>query len=345
MPEGHTIHRLANAFNELYAGEPLTVTSPQGRFADGARLLDGMVMRGAQAWGKQMFLEFGGQGVAGGQGLPGAHGAAGASSVADADGRDARWLRVHLGLYGSWTFTGDGTVAVTHAIGAPRRRITEAESDLPAAGSFPPEPRGQVRVRLLGEHAAADLTGPTACEVITDQERLAVIGRLGPDPIRADGDSDRFAERLARTRTPIAAALMNQSVIAGVGNIYRAESLFRAKLAPMTPARDVPATRVRTLWDDLVGLMREGVRTGRIVTTYPEDRDSAAEAGATRPGDRRRARQNTDADPGAVPADEAFYVYQRDGLPCRICGTPIAMRELAGRKLYWCPTCQRGGEQ
>jgi formamidopyrimidine-DNA glycosylase len=44
--------------------------------------------------------------------------------------------------------------------------------------------------------------------------------------------------------------------------------------------------------------------------------------------------------PGAVPADQAFYVYHRDGLPCRVCGTPVLVKELAGRNLFWCPACQ-----
>ncbi|MFH6687784.1 Fpg/Nei family DNA glycosylase, partial [Cellulosimicrobium funkei] len=107
MPEGHTVHRLARAFGELFTGEPLAVSSPQGRFAAGAALLDGRVLVASEAWGKQMFLGFAGPG--------------GASD-------DVRWLRVHLGLYGAWTFAGDGSTAVVHAIGAPRRRIGERET-------------------------------------------------------------------------------------------------------------------------------------------------------------------------------------------------------------------------
>ena len=51
-------------------------------------------------------------------------------------------------------------------------------------------------------------------------------------------------------------------------------------------------------------------------------------------------RQNTDGSPGAVPSDQAFYVYHRDGLPCRVCGSPVLVKELAGRNLFWCPACQ-----
>jgi endonuclease-8 len=110
----------------------------------------------------------------------------------------------------------------------------------------------------------------------------------------------------------------------------------------MRPGRDVPAEDLRALWDDLVVLMRDGTRTGAIVTTRPEDRDGAAPTAdvVEAPPERRRVRQNTDDAPDAVPADEAFYVYHRDGLPCRVCGTPVLLKELAGRNLYWCGVCQ-----
>ena len=256
MPEGHTVHRLARAFGELFAGEPLAVSSPQGRFAAGAALLDGRVLVASEAWGKQMFLGFAGPG--------------GASD-------DVRWLRVHLGLYGAWTFAGDGSTAVVHAIGAPRRRIGERETVPAAPGGTPsqrpddawspPPPRGAGRVRLVGAHAVADLTGPTACVVVTDDEKRAVEDRLGPDPIRDPGPGepdprDAFVAAVRRSRSPVGLLLMNQDVVAGVGNIYRAEALFRAGLDPMRPGRDVPAEDLRTRWDGLVVLMHDGGRSG-----------------------------------------------------------------------------------
>ena len=116
MPEGHTVHRLARTFDDLFGGAPVGVTSPQGRFAAGAARLDGRVLVHAQAFGKQMFLGFAPRGVAPGE------------RVAEAE---SDWLRVHLGLNGTWTFAGDGSVALVHAIGAPRRRVGETET-LPA---------------------------------------------------------------------------------------------------------------------------------------------------------------------------------------------------------------------
>ena len=347
MPEGHTVHRLARTFAELFAGQVLTVSSPQGRFSAGAALLDGSRLVAARAWGKQMFLGFADPSVERAAGTEG--------SRAD---DDLRWLRVHLGLYGAWTFAGDGSSAVVHAIGAPRKRIGERDSvparPLAALATSdddwePPAPRGAVRVRLVGEHAVADLTGPTACEVVSGDEVRAVEARLGPDPIREDpppaGGPGRFVAAVRRSRTSVGQLLMNQDVVAGVGNIYRAEALFRAGLDPLTPGRDVPAATLRAVWDDLVVLMRDGATTGAIVTTRPGDREpdvgahpgTPARTGPGRPG----VRQNTDGTAGSVPADQAFYVYHRDGLPCRVCGTPVLMKDLAGRKLYWCPTCQR----
>ena len=89
MPEGHTIHRLAAALDELYGGQKLHTSSPQGRFADGASRLDGQVLLGSQAHGKHLFLPFG------------------ARADVPVDDESVTWLRIHLGLYGSWTFDGD----------------------------------------------------------------------------------------------------------------------------------------------------------------------------------------------------------------------------------------------
>lgn len=326
MPEGHTVHRLARALDGLFGGEVLAVSSPQGRFAGGAALLDGHRLVAAEAWGKQLFCAF----------------------APDRSG-DALWLRVHLGLYGAWSFAGDGSADVVHAIGAPRRRIGERETTPDDDGSgaagaveewTPPAPRGAVRLRLVGAHAVADLTGPTACEVLTGAEKAAVEARLGPDPIRDDGgrgslEASRaaFVERVRRSRVTVGQQLMDQAVIAGVGNIYRAEALFRAGVDPLRPGRDVPEATLAGIWDDLVVLMRDGAERGAIVTTRPEDRVADGGGG-------RVTRQNTDGDADAVPRDASFYVYHRDGLPCRVCGAPVLTKELAGRNLFWCGVCQ-----
>lgn len=267
MPEGHTLFRLARELTTTFAGSPVHVTSPQGRFAAGAALLDGRVLEEVFSYGKHLFARFGG---------------------------DA--LHVHLGLYG--TFTG-GTGAAPAPKGALRMRWESAGPD--------------------GTGVWADLRGPTACEVLATPEVAAILARLGPDPLRPRADPLAAHRRIARSRTAIGALLMDQSVLAGVGNVYRAELLFRHGVSPFRPGRAVDGDAWGHMWTDLVTLMRAGVRMGRIVTTRPEDRT------------RRR---------GAARREDAHYVYRRTGLPCRVCGTEVRTEVMVGRNLYWCPVCQ-----
>ncbi|WP_372699096.1 Fpg/Nei family DNA glycosylase [Arthrobacter sp. JSM 101049] len=301
MPEGHSVHRLARQLTDVFAGQHLRVSSPQGRFAAGAALLDGREFRAATAHGKQLFARFSGGHV----------------------------LRVHLGLYGAFSFGGDETFRGASSIGAPRR-IGEREmydGGTPVPYEGPPEPVGQVRARLVSAHGWADLRGASACEVLSVPEAAAVRARLGPDPLAPgvpEAGREEFIQRLGATGTVIATALMNQALVAGVGNIYRAEALFRAGLDPWTRGRDVPRSALGELWDDLCALMADGVREGHIITTRPEHR-----------ADRQ----------APVWPDHAYYTYQRQGLPCLVCGTPIGLTELATRKLYWCPGCQRPGAE
>lgn len=249
------------------------MTSPQGRFAGGAALLDGQVLRSADTHGKHLFL-----------GL-----------APDGETRAGHWLHVHLGLYGKWEVTHHGP----------------HDEPVPA--------RGAVRVRLSGHTCTADLRGPTACDVLNSAEKKAVHARLGADPLRPRSDPEQAWAKVSRSRTPIGALLMQQDVVAGVGNVYRAEVLFRAGLDPYRPGRDVSAEQWQQIWADLVTLMRAGVRTGRIVTTRPHDRE-------------RRS--------GRPRRDDSFYVYHRTGLPCRVCGTAVVAEPFVARTLYRCPVCQ-----
>ncbi len=320
MPEGHTVHRLAAAFEGAFGGQRVRSSSPQGRFADAAQL-DGMVLLGAEAVGKHLFLPFAPTGDV------------------DASSPVVRHVHVHLGLYGSWTFAGEPGFALARAIGAPRRRVGEQEETLgadEAADWRRLVPRPTVRLRIAGRSGLADLTGPTACEVLDQQGRQAVLDRLGPDPLRADADARRFVEAVRRSRTGIGALLMNQRVVAGIGNIYRAELLFRARLDPLVPGRDLGAGLLEEMWEDLVALMAYGARTGRIVTTQPEHRDLEARILERSRG----ARQNGDEEAGVVPREKSFYVYHRQTLPCRLCGTAVRSGEIAGRTVFWCPRCQ-----
>ena len=294
MPEGHSIHRLARQFTSVFAGQQLSVSSPQGRFAAGAARLDGQALIAAEAHGKQLFLEF----------------------------DNELFLRIHLGLYGAFDFGGDETFRGSSSIGAPRRvgerEIADDGGEPAYAG--PPPPKGAVRVRLTSDHGWADLRGPTACEVLTPEEQRRVLEKLGPDPLQPRADPGEFVRRLSARRTPIGLLLMNQEVLAGVGNVYRAEVLFRRLISPWRLARSITQEEALGLWNDIAGVMADGVAAGRIITTLPEHRVDASIP---------------------VPVCEAHYVYKRQGLPCRRCGTEVAMTEMAARKLYWCPSCQQ----
>ena len=242
------------------------MTSPQGRFADGAAAVDGMTFHVAEAWGKHLLHRY-------------------------RDGRIERMVHIHLGLYGAFT-----------ELTAP-----------------PPEPVGQVRLRIETEDTATDLRGPTACEIYHPADLDALIARLGPDPLRRDADPDRAWAAISRSSRPIGALLMDQKVIAGIGNVYRAEVLFRAGIDPMRPGKGLARSEFDEMWTDLVALMKVGVRRGRIHVIRPEDDHGAPAYAANRP---------------------RTYVYRRAGEPCRICGTPVLLAELEARKLYWCPVCQ-----
>ena len=204
MPEGHTLLRLAGDLNAAFGGQRVEVSSPQGRFADGAAAVDGHVLELAESVGKHLFIRFEGGNV----------------------------IHVHLGLIGGF-----------HIDDGP-----------------PPDPVGAVRLRLVGPMAYADLRGATTCELITAESVENILGRLGADPLRPDADPEKAFRRIRNSKKPIGALLMDQSVLAGVGNIYRAESLFRARLHPLTLGEKVSKRRWDALWHDLVDLWSTACR-------------------------------------------------------------------------------------
>lgn len=214
----------------------------------------------------------------------------------------AGWLHIHLGLIGKVDF---GTIGPEQPL---------------------PDPVGQVRLRLAGNTAYADLRGATVCEVMTDGERSALLARLGPDPLRDDADPDLAWRRIHRSKRPIGELLMDQEVLGGVGNVYRAESLFRARLHPLTPGLVVKRREWQKMWADIVGLMRCGVETGRIDTVTDEHTPDAM-----------------GRDPRRDDHGGEVYVYRRDGQHCHVCQSLIRTKVLAGRNLFWCPKCQRTG--
>lgn len=256
MPEGHTTHRLAREHRRHLAGRPVAVSSPQGRFAEGAARLDGRTLFDVEAYGKHLFYRW------------------------EGGGRAPDTLHVHLGLVGTFRTVG---------------------RDAPPAG------RG-VRLEMRVGDLAVRLTGPMRCELLDPQEEEALRAPLGPDPLRRDADPDCAYAALRRRRVPIGAALLDQRVIAGIGNVFRAEALFVSGIDPRRPANSIERDEFDRLWATLRGMLRDGVRRGRIVTVGRDGR----------------------------------YVYRRAGEPCHRCGTPVTAERMAGRPLYACPGCQRG---
>ena len=246
-----------------FAGRVVTVDGPNGRFADGAKLLTRRKLRSVEAFGKHLFYDFG----------PG------------------RQLHIHLGLYGKFR-----------------------DGDMPF-----PEPRGALRLRISTARHWLELRGPTACDVLDETARGALLARIGPDPLREDADVKAVVTRIRKSRAPIAGLLMDQSVISGIGNIYRAELLYRARIHPLRPGNTLESRKLKALWKDAETLLRAGMTDRRIVTTRPEDRPHPA---------------------GKARRFETHYVYRRKALPCFVCGTKVEMEPFGGRKLFWCPKCQ-----
>lgn len=210
MPEGHTLHRAAHDQSPMLAGQQLQVSSPQGRFAAGAALLDGIQCIAVEAYGKHLLYHFANQ----------------------------RALHIHLGLFG---------------------RFRAAK--LPAR-----EPRGAVRVRMLSSTHVVDINGPNTCEVLELPQLETLLARIGPDLLRSDADVERAWVSIHKSRVAIGQLLMDQSVVAGIGNIYRSEILWRQKVHPKTPGNQITRVVFDRLWNDAVRLLEIGVNNNAIIT-------------------------------------------------------------------------------
>lgn len=289
MPEGHHLHFLARTLTDAFAGRPVRVGSPQGRFDAEARQLDGQVFEGAQAWGKQLFCEFPGE----------------------------RYVHIHLGLIGRLDISSyDGEVP--DPVGPVRLRLHAG----PQPGTrrvTTPDSAG----RNPGLGVVADLRGATGCDLWTREQVDACIAKLGPDPLREDADPGRAWARIGRSNRSIGSLLMDQTVLAGVGNVYRAELLYRHRIDPMRPGESLRRSQWDAMWADLVALMEDGVVKNRIDTV----RDEHAPEAMGRP-------PRVDDHGGEV------YVYRRAGMACLVCGTTVRTKDLEGRNLFWCPKCQ-----
>ena len=200
-------------------------------------------------------------------------------------------LHVHLGLYGRF------------------RRFA-----VPG-----PVPRPTVRLRLRGAEWLVDLIGPTVCSLVDPAAEAAIRLRLGPDPLRRDADPEEAWRRLRRRRISIGAALLDQRILAGVGNVFRAEALFVCGIDPRRPCPAITRADFDAIWTTVEAMLRLGVKDRRIVTVDPK------ELGVPR---------------SRIPAHSARYVYRRP--ECLRCGAPVERFMLAARWAYRCPACQPG---
>ncbi len=244
----------------------MSVSSPQGRFSEGAAVLDGRRIERMHAYGKHLFYDF------------------------DND----LSVHIHLGLFGKF-------------------RVSKLPATL--------EPSPNCRLLIESKTDQLHLAGPTVCELVDADGIQRIVARLGPDPIVNPPDgADNLAKRLSTRGIPIGAALLDQKVIAGIGNVYRAEFLHTLGLHPFVPSREVRRPDVDAIWALAVDELKAGEALGRIVTVDP------AEVGYSKRSE--------------IPRAHRLYAYKRQGKPCRRCGTTIVAADIDGRNIWWCPACQ-----
>ena len=257
MPEGHTIHRAARDQRPMLAGQRLGVSSPQGRFEDGAARLDGQTCTSVEAYGKHLIYRF----------------------------ADGEALHIHLGLFG-------------------RFRTAKRPAD---------EPRGAVRVRMVSPSHVVDINGPNTCEILDAASLSSLTERIGPDVLRPDADPERAWARITKSRTAIGQLLMDQAVMAGIGNIYRSEILWRQRVHPDTPGKLIDRTTFDRLWTDAVRLLEIGVKHNAIITV-----DGVAKS---------RSRYGERVNIFGKPA-------------CPACRGTIRDYQMAMRRVFVCDGCQ-----
>jgi len=300
MPEGHVIHRLAAELDHAFAGRTVSVSSPQGRFAEASALLDQTVFRTAEAFGKHLILDFSQPALPeldeGSRSTLPEELVSAASERHEGPPTPGPFVHIHLGLIGKLRWVKPDAVEGTDTL----------------------------RLRIQTDEHAAELRGPQACALVGPEDVSALVAALGPDPLRADADPERGWRRVHRSDRTIASLLMDQRVAAGVGNIYRAEVLYRQRIHPDTPGSALSRRAWNRIWADFVELMPQGVLHGRIDTVRPEDSPEV-----------------TGRDPRVDRHGGEVYVYRRQGQPCLVCGREVSLRLFEGRNLYWCPRCQR----
>ena len=257
MPEGHTIHRAAQDHRRAFCGQKLSVTSPQGKFSEGASLLDSESCETVEAIGKHLLYRF----------------------------QNSHALHVHLGLFG---------------------RVRKKPLPLKP-------PKGAVRVRLASKTHFVDINGPTICEILDQSGVDALFKRIGPDVLRADANPEISFQKIQRSGLPIGQLIMDQSIMAGIGNIYRTEILWRQAIHPETPGKAISRHTFDRIWDDAAYLLAIGVKRNTIITVD--------------------ARLFSKKQLG-----EKYNIF--GALSCPRCNGEVRRLEINKRRAFVCNTCQ-----
>jgi len=157
------------------------------------------------------------------------------------------------------------------------------------------------------------------------------LRRLGPEPLDPNFTAEVLREALARSLQPVKVKLLDQSVVAGIGNIYASEALFLARIHPGRPARHLTESACRRLRNSIRWVLRDAIRFG---STVPLEFDSSnAGDGLFYYGTRAEV---------SADYNERLRVYNQEGKPCLGCGSPIRKMVQAGRSTFYCPRCQKG---
>lgn len=198
-------------------------------------------------------------------------------------------LHIHLGLYG-------------------RFRVHD---------NPPPKPRSTTRLRMKTAKHTIDLSGPIICEVISEDAVKDVIDRLGADPLRRNSHSADAWTRIHKSCAPAGQLIMDQSIIAGVGNIYRTELLWLIKLHPLRPGNEMTRRQFNVLWKDAVELMKLAVKHGMIITIDLKASNKPA---------------------GKLRSTQRFNIFNKP--KCPRCGGAVTKFAIQGRRVFACETCQ-----
>lgn len=203
-------------------------------------------------------------------------------------------IHCHAMMYGSWQF------------GRPDMQLRK--------------PEDRVRLRLLTEERQAVFFNGPVVELLTPEELRAHerLSALGPDLLQPDFDRDEVWRRLLRSRDrAIGDAILDQRIVAGIGNIFKSEGLFLAAIDPRVPLRELDRSRVERLWDRLIPVMLDNARRSGPIMTL---------------------------DPALRRGGERYWVYRRRGRRCFRCQGGVEMRRQGEhqRSTYFCASCQKG---